>query len=110
MEYVRDHKLHNWIVSAVFKWPEKNKNLSSYQVTLKKLNLFSSAPSVIVSCLGVGFGAVGKLQIIFIILYIEQYFCRDHLLPMMKKKIFNKARQLAEFITPQYSSYSFPRK
>ena len=46
MEYVRNHTLHNWIVHAAFKRPGKNKNLSSYQVTLNKLNLISSAPSV----------------------------------------------------------------
>lgn len=63
MEYVWNHKLHNWIVHAVFKWlgkKNKKENLSSYQVTLNKLNLICSAPSVTLSCLGVGFWCCWK--------------------------------------------------
>lgn len=65
MEYVWNHKLHNWIVHAVFqtarkKKTTKNENLSSYQVTLNKLNLISSAPSVTLSCLGVVFWCCWK--------------------------------------------------
>lgn len=50
-----------------------------------------------------------KLQINYTISYIEKYFHRDTLLHMMKKA-FNKARQLARFILPWYSSCTFPRK